>query len=134
MKGNEWTESQLEATMNASGNELYVDRLIKRRNEIMRTLEHLQTEQRTVNENKDWIDQAAYVSRCHLLDGLADWYTNETARVDDALIRISENRYGICLACHTPIELHRLEITPEAAFCAECQKTREALAGAEIEL
>jgi RNA polymerase-binding transcription factor len=120
--------------MNPTKNQEYVDKLRRRRNEIMRTLEHVQTEQRAVDENKDWIDHAAYVSRCHLLDSLADWYTNETARVDDALNRLREGRYGVCLGCRVPIEPHRLETTPEAAFCAECQRTREALAGAENEL
>jgi DnaK suppressor protein len=105
----------------------YHDRLRNRRNEIMMTLEHVQKEQRAVDENKDWIDRAAYDSRIHLLDNLAEWYTNETARIDEALIRIAEGRYGLCIGCHNPIEPPRLETTPEAAFCAECQKAREAL-------
>jgi len=38
--------------MNAIKNERYRDKLRKRRSETMRTLEHLQIEQRTVNEQK----------------------------------------------------------------------------------
>ena len=87
-----------------------------RRGEIIRTLEHVQKEQRTVDENKEWIDRAAYESRCQLLDSLADWYVHETTRIDDALTRITEGRYGVCLGCHAPIEPHRLETAPDAAF------------------
>jgi RNA polymerase-binding transcription factor DksA len=105
----------------------YYDRLRNRRHEIMMTLEHVQKEQRTMDENRDWIDRAAYNSRVHLLDNLAEWYTHETARIDEALIRIAEGKYGLCIGCHNPIEPARLETTPEAAFCADCQKAREAL-------
>lgn len=120
--------------MNLIKNEEYVDKLRCRRTEILRTLEHIHDEQRTVAENKTWIDKAAYVSRCNLLDSLAEWYADEATRVDAALIRIDEGRYGVCCACHAPIESHRLEAVPEAAFCAECQVTREALAEVEHEL
>jgi RNA polymerase-binding transcription factor len=106
---------------------LYQERLKKRRSEIMMTLEHVQKEQRTIDENKDCIDQAAYRSRVDLLGNLTDWYLKETTRVDDALIRIAEGQYGICLACRKEIEAKRLELAPEAAFCAECQKMREQL-------
>jgi RNA polymerase-binding transcription factor len=120
--------------MNLIKHEEYIDKLRSRRTAIVRTLEHVHNEQRTVDENKTWIDKAAYVSRCHLLDNLAKWYANEATRIDAALIRITEGRYGVCCACHGPIEPHRLEAVPEAAFCAECQATREALAEAEHEL
>ena len=113
--------------MNAIKNEEYYDKLKNRRREIMRTLKHVQKEQRTVDENKESIDRAAYESRCQLLDSLADWYVHETTRVDDALTRITEGRYGVCLGCHEPIEPHRLETAPDAAFCADCQKIREEL-------
>lgn len=113
--------------MIAIKNDDYYDRLKKRRDEILLTLAHVQKEQRAVDENKDWIDQAAFESRIDLLCDLTDWYLKETARIDDALTRIAEGKYGICLACHEPIERRRLDTTPAAAFCVECQRTRENL-------
>lgn len=111
--------------MTAINYENYSDLLKKRRNEIMLTLAHVQKEQRTIDENKDWIDRAAYEGRVHLLDNLADWYVKETARIDEALIRIAEGKYGVCLACHQPIDARRLGATPETLFCAACQASRE---------
>ena len=99
--------------------------LKKRRNKSLKTLEHVQKQQREIDENKEWVDKAAYLSRCRLLESLADWYTHETTRIDDALLRITHGNFGVCLACHKPIESQRLESAPEAAFCAECQNTRE---------
>jgi RNA polymerase-binding transcription factor DksA len=116
--------------MIAIKNAQYYEKLNERRSDIMRTLEHVQKEQRAVDENKEWIDKAAYESRCHLLDNLADWYLNERTRIDDALMRIAEVKYGVCLACHQSIEPRRLEKAPEAVFCAACQTTREALSAA----
>ena len=106
----------------------HYDKLEKRRGEVMRTLKNLQKEQRMVDENTDRIDRAAYQSRCHLLGSLANWYANETARINAALKRITEGQYGVCLRCREPIEAHCLETTPEMDFCAECQKDREGLA------
>ena len=108
-------------------NKRYCDKLIKRRNETITTLQYLQNEQRTVDENKDWIDKAAYESRCRLLGSLTASYTNETARINAALKRISEGEYGICLGCREPIDTPRLETAPEVAFCAERQKNRQGL-------
>ena len=92
------------------------EKLQKRQGEITRTLEHVQKERRTVEENKKSIDKAAYQSRCHLLDRLTDWYLKETTIIQQALMRISEGRYGICVACREPIEPLRLETAPEAEF------------------
>ena len=116
--------------MNPSKNEFYYDRLRQRRDEIMMTREHLRKEQQTMDENKDWVDRAAYESRIGLLDNLAEWYLKETARIDDALIRIAEGKYGFCLACHAPIETQRLDAMPDVAFCSGCQESREELTNA----
>jgi hypothetical protein len=69
-------------------NEQYIERLNQRQIEILRTLEYLNKEQRTLAKNKHSIDRAAYESRRHLLDSLADWYANESTRIDHALVRM----------------------------------------------
>jgi DnaK suppressor protein len=111
--------------MIAIKNDQYYEKLKKRQNEIIRTLEHVQKEQRTMDENKERIDKAGYKSRCQLLGSLAEWYADESARIHDALSRFREGRYGICLGCHDSIESYRLDTAPEATFCAECQRSRE---------
>ena len=65
--------------------------LRKRRSEISKTLQYLEEQLRELEENKEWIDGAAYLSRCRLLDSLADWYNNETTRIDNALLRINKD-------------------------------------------
>lgn len=98
------------------------DKLNERRREIERTLDHVRGEQRTVDENRHWIARSAYLNRCRLLDGLARWYANESKRIDAALRRIREGDYGICLRCRERIDDRRLEASPEATLCANCER------------
>ena len=104
------------------------DRLTRRREELVTTLRHLYREQKLVENNTDWLDQAAYESRVSLLDRLNDWYITEIAQIERALDRIRCHTYGMCVACHQPIVAARLAAAPEADYCAGCQETREALA------
>jgi RNA polymerase-binding transcription factor DksA len=44
------------------------------------------------------------------------------APIDLALAKIPKGTYGICVCCLKPIEVFRLERTPEAEICCECIK------------
>jgi len=48
------------------------------------------------------------------------------ADVEAALERMDRNRYGTCHLCARPIPLRRLEIVPQARYCARCQQVKEA--------
>jgi len=52
------------------------------------------------------------------------------ASLDQALRRIREGTYGICVRCERGIHHERLEALPEAAYCLACQENAEA--GAEV--
>ena len=103
----------------------HLDKLRKRRDQANMTLEHITKEQRQAEQNSDWLDQAAYESRMELLDRLIHWYVTEIEQIDKAVDRIGKNQFGQCAACHRPIELEQLEISPEAEFCSLCQDMRE---------
>ena len=103
------------------------DRLRQRRKSIETTLQHLQEERRQVEENTQWMDRLAYQNRLSLLDRLTRWYHEEMGQIDQALGAYPNIVYGICAACHEPIEADRLECDPHAEFCAECEEYRETL-------
>jgi DnaK suppressor protein len=42
--------------------------------------------------------------------------------VSDALHRIDQDHYGICLECDEPISAKRLEAVPWARYCVACQE------------
>ncbi len=50
----------------------------------------------------------------------------ELLRLDDAIKRVKEGRYGICEDCGGEIRRERLQVAPYAPCCIECQKKREA--------
>ena len=104
-----------------------IDRLTQRREQLLTTLRHLDQEQTEVEHNTDWVDQAAYVSRIALLDGLRQDYRAELTRIDRALERIANHQYGTCAACHDTIEPRRLESVPDAEYCYGCESFREDL-------
>jgi DnaK suppressor protein len=106
-----------------------IDNLTKRRQQVAMSLRHVEKERNEAEENTDWLDRAAYDSRIALLDRLSEWYTREIDEIDRAFARVQQSKYGICLACHNPIETQRLEFFPEVAFCAACQEAREGLQG-----
>lgn len=103
----------------------HLDRLRKRRSQAAMTLQHIAKEQRQAEQNTDWLDQAAYQSRMELLDRLVHWYVTEIEQIDKAVDRIGKNQFGRCSACHRPIEVERLETSPEVEFCSLCQDMRE---------
>ena len=105
----------------------YWDKLRLRAIEVERTIRHLEKERQEVEENTEWVDRAAYETRASLLDGLITLYRNEMDQIEKAHSRVEERIYGLCLACHEPIEADRLEVYPAAQFCFDCQDYRERL-------
>ena len=101
------------------------DKLRLRGIEVERTIRHLEKERQEVEENTEWVDRAAYESRVSLLEGLTALYRDEMNQIEKAHSRVEEHSYGLCLACHEPIEADRLEIYPAAQFCLDCQDYRE---------
>jgi DnaK suppressor protein len=51
------------------------------------------------------------------------------ADIDQALLRIKEGIYGICIRCGEPIDERRLEALPTARFDAVCQTEIERARG-----
>lgn len=45
--------------------------------------------------------------------------------IDDALRRIQDETYGVCLATHQPISKARLRAKPWASFCIEYKRSQE---------
>jgi DnaK suppressor protein len=46
-------------------------------------------------------------------------------KVEEALLRIKEGTYGLCLQCDGQISVKRLEARPTAELCIECKEAAE---------
>jgi DnaK suppressor protein len=60
-----------------------------------------------------------------LASKLGEQESQMVADIDQALLRIDEGTYGICIRCGKPIDERRLEALPTARYDAACQATIE---------
>jgi hypothetical protein len=67
-------------------------KLRQRKNQIEITLRYLDNERRDVEDNTDWLNQAARASRVTLLDQLTSWYREELQQVDGVLFEFENDR------------------------------------------
>jgi len=51
--------------------------------------------------------------------------TDTLRQIEDALQRIANGTYGICISCGEPVPKARLEVVPHARFCMKCLKKRQ---------
>lgn len=56
---------------------------------------------------------------------VADIRRQELTRMDEALGRLKEGRYGFCEDCGKEIDEERLRVAPYAPCCVSCQARRE---------
>lgn len=58
-------------------------------------------------------------------NALVEVATGQRRQVIEALRRIDDGTYGLCVRCGTPLPEGRLEAKPEAARCMVCQAQSE---------
>jgi DnaK suppressor protein len=112
--------------------EILQERRRRIREELERLFRRLREEDRPATGDEG--DRAVYGLDRELGSARVDQLTQVRRRIDDALARHAEGRYGRCLACETEIPVARLRALPFALYCRECQqaaeeKSRTALAG-----
>ena len=97
--------------------------------------EHIRTDQAAALELsddgvKDSSDLSVMDVNKELAFRLGDRESQMVADIDQALLRIKEGTYGICIRCGKPIDERRLEAVPTARYDAECQSRLELARGA----
>jgi len=74
---------------------------------------------------KDSADEAYSIYSRNLLLGRVETDALKLRLVEQALQRIKEGTYGVCLECGEEIEERRLEYVPFARYCTECKSELE---------
>src|SRR5215471_10442975 len=62
---------------------------------------------------------------------LASHQSDLIKEIDEALARIEDGTYGLCIRCGKPLDEERLKALPTAKYDAECQAAIEAAQGIE---
>lgn len=103
-------------------------KLLAQRNELLATLADQNEELKKLvgnGESGDDVDIASDTIDRALLKSLGDADSRRLQMINNALDRIYQNKYGLCLLCGKSIPETRLEAIPYAALCVECQTKEE---------
>ncbi len=85
------------------------------------------TETRTAESTSltDMSVHAAETLHTEIQVALMDRRTQQVVQIQDALVRLSNGRYGFCQECDAFIGLPRLRALPFAQLCRDCQGQAE---------
>lgn len=75
-----------------------------------------------VNEplSRDFEEQATELQNSEVVDFLGNFTRNEIVQIRQAIKRIDQGEYDVCVACGEPINPERLKILPFTAKCIRC--------------
>ena len=96
--------------------------------------EQVRTDQATALELyddgvKDSVDLSVSDLNKEIALRLGERSSQVVADIDQALLRMKEGGYGICVRCNEPINERRLEAVPTARYDAQCQALIESANG-----
>jgi DnaK suppressor protein len=107
--------------------EVYRKRLLDKRDELLRMVSKSDQDGREADEEgtQDIADKAANAYTKEFLFHQSNDNRQTLALVNEALERIKEGSYGICVECHEEVQTKRLEAVPWARHCIECQAKQD---------
>lgn len=76
-------------------------------------------------ETPDPVDLAVQNYSKNVLLAVSENDSRQLQMIDEALVRIEDEEYGVCQNCNTEIMPKRLQAVPWARFCLNCQELLE---------
>ena len=107
--------------------EQYRKRLLAKQEELLRMVSKSEKDGRQVDEDitQDIADKAANSYTKEFLFHQSDDNRRILQLVTEAMERIKDGTYGLCVACQEEVQAKRLEAVPWARHCIECQEKQE---------
>ncbi len=114
---------------------LFKELLLKKKMMLVKGIKHIADDALKTSSRDAAGDLSAY--SMHMADMATDNYDREFSlsladneqkllgRIDDALDKIEEGKYGLCDACEKKISKVRLKAVPYAELCVPCQEKQE---------
>lgn len=109
--------------------------LLHKKERLLAEVKHIEKDTLSQSQREAAGDLSGY--SFHMADAATDNYDREfslglatTAQrvlyeIDEALKRMAEKRFGLCLSCDKAIPKKRLTAVPYASHCIRCQSTEE---------
>lgn len=73
----------------------------------------------------DWSEQAQQLENDEVLAGIEEASIVDLARIEHALERMDEGKYGTCASCGEAIAAMRLNALPFVTTCIDCARQNE---------
>ena len=107
--------------------ESYKKRLLAKQEELRRLVAKSEQDGREADEEitQDLADRAANSYTKEFLFHQSDDNRRILQLVQEALERVHNGSYGLCVACQEDVQQKRLEAVPWARHCIECQEKQE---------
>ncbi len=107
--------------------EIYRKRLLTKQEELLRLVSKSEQDGRQADEEatQDIADKAANSYTKEFLFHQSDDHRRVLQLVTEALARLKDGSYGLCVECHDEVQQKRLDAVPWARHCIECQQKQE---------
>lgn len=107
--------------------EFFKKKLLGKREELVRTINRTEQEGRSADADPtvDLADKAANSYTKEFLFGQTHTDRVTLQLVDEALRRVENGTFGLCLHCQEDMQQKRLEAVPWARHCRACQEKLE---------
>ena len=105
----------------------FKDRLLQKKTEILVAYNKNMTYGKEADEEgaQDIADKASNSYTKEFLFSLSNAERDLLQLVDEALVRIGDRRFGVCVVCEDEMDKKRLEAVPWAKHCISCQEKQE---------
>jgi DnaK suppressor protein len=105
----------------------YREKLVQKKQEMLEAYAKNMNHGREADEEgaQDIADKAANSYTKEFLFSLSSSERDVLQLVDEALTRIDDDNYGVCVVCEDEMDRKRLEAVPWAKRCIGCQEKQE---------
>lgn len=113
--------------MDEKTKEHFKQKLLAMKEELIATLNERYNDAITLGTDgiQDMADEAYNIYNKNIMLGKVETDALKLQLVEQALARIENDTYGICIECEEEISTRRLEYVPFARFCTDCKSDLE---------
>src|SRR6058998_3430534 len=111
--------------MRSSSVSKYRDILAKKKEEILAAAPARTPAAEPGSRSGDWIDQSSQENDLHVRLALKQTDSKLLRAIEEAIYRIDQGTYGICMECENEIAPARLGAVPWTRVCIECKAKQQ---------
>ena len=110
--------------MRASVLKKYRKVLLQKRSEIISLPDRSTTVDDSLRTG-DWVDHSSQENDLHVNLALKQTDTKLLRAIDEALQRVEQGTFGLCMDCDEPIAEVRLDAVPWTRVCIDCKERQD---------